>query len=83
MRDSLYTLGAFQLSLYIRIKWRLTFLIHDKRDQMPSVQFFLSDCQTVFWNESNILKGVKILIIYQMMFSLKKYLVLISQWRMD
>ena len=39
---------------------------------MPSAQFFLSDCQTVFWNESNILKGVKILRIYQMMFSLKK-----------
>lgn len=50
---------------------------------MPSAQFFLSDCQTVFWNESNILKGVKILRIYQMMFSLKKYLVLIGQWRMD
>ena len=50
---------------------------------MPSAQFYLSDCLTVFWNESNIFKGVKILRIYQMMFSLKKYLVFIGQWRMD
>ena len=31
---------------------------------MPLAQFFLSDCQTVFWNESYILKGVEILRIF-------------------